>query len=525
MPAAPAKPAHRGKVPWDPWCWLEVQVATATGGTAVPENVGYWQPEPAETSDPRYTTWVDDSVTRPPEGTPPPAGYGEWVEGGSQKYDADWDNIAWSGVDCDLQAAAFSTGSDPWDWNASPGNGTLSLIDNEHIYFPLGDVHGPFDDITVNTPIRVVAHLTDDFNSGASRQPSRVLITGLIRRITHTMTVDGRATTSINFSEPHVLYGRVNRDAAPVPKQYMEERFAEIAAMSDDPQTTLLLAPESTFGARHVDGNPAYPPAGVVWNAYPLAAGTVSSDLWSEVCKAANSFGLALAIRLYPSWPDGTLGDGTPRVYAMPPIPQPPDVYNVDQYGGDTRIVSPTCSPPETTGEPYTYQDHPDRVKIRNSPVESIDLGHDDAKLANVVSVAAAGGSAAVSTDLVSMDRWYRHTYQRHDLVFDPTVAGLAGIVGWRVLERLSTAVFDISDCTYLMNEPRDFEFALGAVPASSAGPDLPPVEPGRWMKLGWSFASADLRVTHIEHDITPQRWTVTHSYEVHNPITIPLED
>jgi hypothetical protein len=41
-------------------------------------------------------------------------------------------------------------------------------------------------------------------------------------------------------------------------------------------------------------------------------------------------------------------------------------------------------------------------------------------------------------------------------------------------------------------------------------------------MKLDWDWIAADLRVTKVAHDITPSGWTVTHSYEVHNP-TEPL--
>ncbi len=54
---------------------------------------------------------------------------------------------------------------------------------------------------------------------------------------------------------------------------------------------------------------------------------------------------------------------------------------------------------------------------------------------------------------------------------------------------------------------------------------DHPPVEPGRWLKLEWAWLKADLRVTHIAHSITPSGWTVTHSYEVHNPTTHAKED
>ena len=76
MTAAPSKPPTRIPVPWDPWCWLEVQIATVTGSTGDPERVGYWQADSPDTADGRYTVWQTDAVAIPPDGGTVPSGYG-----------------------------------------------------------------------------------------------------------------------------------------------------------------------------------------------------------------------------------------------------------------------------------------------------------------------------------------------------------------------------------------------------------------------------------------------------------------
>ena len=251
MTAAPPKPATRIPVPWDPWCWLQVQIATVSGSTGDPTRVGYWQDAAPDTADERYTTWVADSVVPPAEGAAVPHGYGEWTGGTTgTKWAKDWSTISWRAVDCDLTSAQFSTGNAPWDWNASPGNGTLQLTDPDHTYFPggPGSPGGWFDDIGVNTPIRVVANLTDKFDqvpaNAAKRYPYRVLITGLIRAIEHDMTPDGSGATTIHFSEPHVVYGRVNPPATSVPvATQLNIRLKQIHDLSDDPLTGIMEYP------------------------------------------------------------------------------------------------------------------------------------------------------------------------------------------------------------------------------------------------------------------------------------------
>lgn len=508
MSVAPPVPAERLDTPWSPWCWLEVQVATATGSTGDPDRVGYWQPATVDTADPRYSVWMDDSVTPPPAGDPVPVGYGEWVQGNTgTKWGLDWNTISWRSVDCNLMGATFSTGANPWEWNASPGNGTLRLDDPDHTYFPAGPGSGYFDDIGVNTPIRVIAHLTAAFDqvpTSASRRTSfRILITGLIRSIEHELTPTGLGTTTIHFSEPHVLYGRVNCPATPVNAGSLDYRFGQIHGLSDDPLTALIRQPRT---------------ADTGWDGGThLQTTEISSDLWTEICKSANSLARSTALRLYPASTSNQYM-GSPRVFAFIPVypPNLTDPTELENYGLDVRTLSQDCSPDETTFN-YTTDYDAARVKIRNCPAGSITFGHDDDQLANSVSIAATGGTATVVKDQASIDRFYLHSYQRHDLIH---LTADTPLIAARYLDRLVQATFHMSDCSYFIAEPRDFEFALGASPRNSAWQDHPPVEPGRWINLDWGWVTANLRVTKIAHQISPTAWTVTHSYEIHNPVT-----
>ena len=136
------------------------------------------------------------------------------------------------------------------------------------------------------------------------------------------------------------------------------------------------------------------------------------------------------------------------------------------------------------------------------------------------MSISAANGNAVEVDDQASIDRFYRHTYQRHDLLMDNS----AGVdytpdIAARYLDRMVRALYHISDCDFVIEHPRDFEFTLGAPVVSSSKTDHPPLEPSTVDQArtgGWLLA--DLRVTQISHSITPTWWTVTHSYEVHNP-------
>ena len=259
-------------------------------------------------------------------------------------------------------------------------------------------------------------------------------------------------------------------------------------------------------------------------------ADEIADDLWTEMAKAMQSNARAGALRLYAS-SGTTVLPGSPRLFAFIPrypwnIPNPEYPYNFNFFGLDVRILSPECSPtgatfnytsrPPTSASGYPQGD-PARAIISLCPTGSIQFGHNDATLANVVSIAAVGGTETVRTDQASIDRFYRHSYQRHDLV---CMTGDVPDMADRYLDRLVRAVYYISDCDFTIGHPRDFEFAIGAAPTNKNYMDHPPVEPSRWIKLEWGWLLADLRVTQITHSITPSGWTVTHSYEVHNPTT-----
>ena len=354
MTAAPPKPVTRIPVPWDPWCWLEVQIATITGSTGDPDRVGYWQEDPAHTTDERYTVWQADGVAIPPDGGTVPSGYGEWTGGVTgTKWSPNWSTITWRAVDCNLMAADFSTGNAPWDWNASPGNGTLRLNDPDHVYFPGGPGSGWFDDIGVNTPIRVVAHLTAAYDqnpaNAAKRLPDRVLATGLIRSITHDLTPAGTASTTINFSEPHVLYGRVNREAIHLAQAPHENyRFEQIQGLSDDPETGLLDYPRLDDSYA---GDALY--AGQIL----MQATDVGSDLWTEICKSGQSGAYVMGLRLY----ENAKSNGSPRVHAFIAV-YPKEIgtgVHERSYGLDTRVLTTGVLPRRqrrsTTRTPTTH--------------------------------------------------------------------------------------------------------------------------------------------------------------------------
>ncbi len=336
-----------------------MQIATATGSTGDPERVGYWQADTPDTADHRYTVWQADGVAIPPTGGAVPSGYGEWVQGNTgDKWDVDWSSISWHPVDCNLEhRATFSTENAPWEWNASPGNGTLRLDDPNHVYFPSGNDSGWFDDIAINTPIRVIAHLTAAFDqvpaNAAKRRDYRVLITGLIRSIQHEMMPTGAGSTTINFSEPHVVYGRVNPLATSMPaNDQVVGRMNRIHMISDDPNSQLMRSPDSLdIYGDHQN--------------LLLQADDVASDLWTEMCLAANSGAYTTALRLYRTaavaGSEATYPQGDPRICALPPAypPTSTDPYqpNITQgfYGLDTRILSPDCSPSNATFN-YTYR-------------------------------------------------------------------------------------------------------------------------------------------------------------------------
>ena len=457
--------------------------------------------------------WQADGVAIPPDGGTVPSGYGEWTGGVTgTKWSPNWSTITWRAVDCDLMAADFSTGNAPWDWNASPGNGTLRLNDPDHVYFPGGPGSGWFDDIGVNTPIRVVAHLTAAYDqnpaNAAKRLPDRVLATGLIRSITHDLTPAGTASTTINFSEPHVLYGRVNREAIHLAQAPHENyRFEQIQGLSDDPETGLLDYPR-------LDDSYA---GDVLYGSTILMQATdVGSDLWTEMCKTGQSGAYVMGLRLY----ENAKSSGNPRVHAFISV-YPKEIGSGPSersYGLDTRVLTTECSPPSATFN-YTNAQNTSRAVLSLCPVGSITFGHDDSDLANAVSISAANGNAEEVDDQASIDRFYRHTYQRHDLLMDNS----AGVdytpeIAARYLDRMVRALYHISDCDFVIEHPRDFEFTLGAPMVNSSKTDHPPLEPSRWIKLDWGWLLADLRVTQISHSITPTGWTVTHSYEVHNP-------
>lgn len=470
---------------------LEIASVSALGGL----EGAFWQP------DGHGSLWQAD-------GSPDPtaAGYGEWLPDITSDPHKDWESLPWWPVECDQQVISTTTGFAPYEWNADPGTMSVTLWDPKVIYSPIGPV-GLLDDIGIDTPIRV--KVTGPGKPWTAARPFTILWAGLIRRVVHSITVDGQQVTTINASEAIEIYGRVNPVAltVPAPMQDLKGRTLAIHNRSDKPAS--IPDPDTSANLRTEGQGTQFHPAD-----------DLHDNVWQEMAHAINVHGLVAGQLLYPYTMQTTgAADppivGTPRATAIDPIYRTTDGW----YPIAKNVqVRPYCTAETAPGPTYAI-----------SPTSLI-VTHSLDGVANLVDLAVAGwaNSAKSYSDQVSRDRWGTHTYTRHDLklVQDATFRDQLGA---DILARVKQAVYSVEGLEFPVTNERDLTCLVGAPVYAYAIADPGNTYkqwlrangsvccPGEWWPLHWSNPSltAWLLICSVAHNITPTSWTVTVGAEI----------
>lgn len=471
---------------WQDFCEVVLQIAsTISGGENPSPNAGFWQP------DAHRTTW------QAPGAVPGSPGYGEWAGPSTPDPFQNWESLPWFDVKCDAMGLSSTTGFTPYEWNASPGTLSATLYDPEIIYSPIGPP-GALDDIGIDTPIRILVRWTPD-----SVPVEVALWSGLIRTITHSFEPDGPHISTIAASEATEIYGRTNPPELTTLTgvQTTKARLATIHDRSDRPGA--LPYPTMADG----DG-------------LSLVTDNLAQNVWQELCLAVNSNGAVTVTRtegntprahgIYPAVDPATLQFAHTIGMECSPADEPPSLKNPNagRWLPDDGTGSNWLPDGATPGSPG-YAEWVTYDPLVVSPT-ALSLTLDIGGIANDISVAPEGGTAATAFDAGSAARWGHHSFTRHDLKMEQPGAQT---VADRILERLAWAAYHCAALPFPMLGVRDLWAFVGEQNALQAGD---------WFHLNWDDPQvvADVLVCQVTHSIEPDSWTVEVTGELHNLVT-----